>query len=260
MTVKNRLLMNLVTVGAIGRILGLARKLARRLRTRGVPRTLYSVAWRVASLPGARRLVRLGAADLFRLAANHRPAAPRVPACFQVRWIDATEADIVAEYFGDERRVGTRFERGDRCAVTTSGGRIGAGVWIAAGPGCYDEDRQDLGFGLAIPDRAIFTYDGKGTRWGAWGALMARLPELLAEEDVEQVFTLIDCNNWLSLDSHQSLGYQRLGSLLQLGTPRYATVFWIPKTKPFNARRLIAPLVDLARTMDPQWSPDVPDS
>ena len=40
---------------------------------------------------------------------------------------------------------------------------------------------------------------------------MARLPHLLAERGLRTVFTLIEWNNWKSLDAHKSLGYESVG-------------------------------------------------
>ena len=103
------------------------------------------------------------------------------------------------------------WRAGDVCVVTRSGGKLGAGVWLRPGPNDYDENRDELGCTIRFPAGVAWSYDGKGTRWGAWGALMARLPEFLDELNLREVYTLIDFDNQESLAGHRSLGYHRAG-------------------------------------------------
>ena len=110
-----------------------------------------------------------------------------------------------------------RLERGDLCVLTVSQQKIGAALWLAIGPGVFREDWDDMRYTCQFPAGVGWTYDGKGTRWGAWGTLMARLPDLLDPFSVHELVTLIDCNNWQSLDAHRSLGYENIGAVGSIG-------------------------------------------
>jgi hypothetical protein len=135
----------------------------------------------------------------------------RVPRSYSVRW--ATELDLpaVAAFFGPDRPIEDRFLRGDKCLLALLRDEICAAVWFSPGPKDYGEDARDLGCLLHFPVGVAFSYDGKGTRLGAWGTLMSRAPGLLKGLGIDQVVTLIDYDNILSVNSHRSLGYHRLG-------------------------------------------------
>jgi hypothetical protein len=100
--------------------------------------------------------------------------------------------------------------------MTLLGGEIGAAVWLAAGPARYCEDWNELRCVFAVPDGVVWSFDGKGDKLGAWGCLMARLPEFLDELHAAEVFTLIDYRNQRSLDGHKSLGYRSVGLIFCL--------------------------------------------
>lgn len=125
----------------------------------------------------------------------------------------ATEQDLprLSTYFGSDRPIANRYRRGDIGVLAVRGDEICAAVWLATGPTEYSEDVRDLGCSLAVPEGVVFSYDGKGTRLGAWGTLMAHLPRLLDELQIRQIVTLIDYENTLSIRSHRSLGYRREG-------------------------------------------------
>jgi hypothetical protein len=117
----------------------------------------------------------------------------------------------LSAYFGPDRPVEARIRRGDVCVLATRGGQIGAALWLAVGPAEYGEDVPDLGCSLSVPPHVAFTYDGKGTRLGAWGTLMMQLPDLLGERQVGRTVTLVDIENTHSIRSHLALGYRRAG-------------------------------------------------
>jgi hypothetical protein len=130
---------------------------------------------------------------------------------YEVRLARENDVSQLAAYFGAERPIESRLSRGDVGVLAVRGHEICAAVWLAAGPAEYAEDVRDLGCSLAVPAGVVFSYDGKGTRLGAWGTMMAGLPPLLGELGMRQVVTLIDYENTRSIRSHVSLGYRRLG-------------------------------------------------
>jgi hypothetical protein len=132
----------------------------------------------------------------------------------------------LTDYFGERSRIERRFERGDVCLMTVCRKRICAAVWFALGPNNYTEDWEALQCAFRFPANTTWCFDGKGTKLGAWGSLMAKVPDYLRERDVREVFTMIGCNNWQSIDSHRSLGYQSIGLIASLGTPNRRSVLF----------------------------------
>lgn len=130
---------------------------------------------------------------------------------YVVRTAEYSDLPNLSAYFGPERSVDARLSRGDVCVLAVRSGQIGAAVWLAIGPAEYREDIPDLGCSLSVPSHVAFSYDGKGTRLGAWGTLMMQLPGLLDDRRVGQVVTLVDVENTHSIRSHLSLGYRRIG-------------------------------------------------
>ena len=206
-------------------------------------RTLYAVFRRVLSLPVASRCMSVHADDLWQLDLKRKALAqsgpsqagpaPRIPQSFQIRMADESDHSALADYYGSEQTIRGRLERGDLCFMTLCQNRIGAAVWMALGPGEYRDDWDELQTLFQFPANVAWSYDGKGTRWGAWGALMMRLPNMLEERGIHKVATLIDCNNWQSHDAHRSLGYQQVGLLgsldlcgLRVGACRHANRRW----------------------------------
>jgi len=145
---------------------------------------------------------------------------------YQVRWAAESDVPAVTAFFGPGRPIMQRVRRGDRCLIATVRGEICAAVWFSPGPGHYAEDAGDLGCELHYPETVAFSYDGLGTRLGAWGTLMARAPDLLQQIGVDEIVTLIDYDNYLSINSHQSLGYRRLGLVGCLGLAQWMQPFY----------------------------------
>jgi hypothetical protein len=194
------------TIGPLGSRL---QRLMRLGRAHGQTRVAYRILRKLATLPVARRCVRLGLVEVLTATVAELRSAGRIPKSFVVE--RSTDHQELAGYFGHTDLVRERLARGDVCVVTRSGGKIGAGVWLRLGPGDYDENVDELGCVVEFPAGVAWSYDGKGTRWGAWGALMARLPQMLDELQATEVYTLIDYDNQESLAGHRSLGYCRAG-------------------------------------------------
>jgi hypothetical protein len=201
--------MTFAKTGTTGYFHSRLQRLARLGRAHGPTRAAYRIAKRLSLLPIVRRCVRMDVVEVLAASADRLRSTGRTPKSFVVE--RATDEQELAEYFERADLVHKRLVAGDVCLVTRCGGKLGAGVWISPGPNDYDENRDELGCTVRFPAGVAWSYDGKGTRWGAWGALMARLPELLDELKLGEVYTLIDYDNQESLAGHRSLGYQRVG-------------------------------------------------
>jgi len=184
-------------------------RLMRLGRAHGLTRALYRIAKRLSMLPVVRNCVRLDVVEVLAATTDRLRSGGRIPKSFVVE--RASDQQELAGYFERADLVHERLAAGDVCIVTRAGGKLGAGVWLRPGPGDYDENRDELGCTVRFPAGVAWSYDGKGTRWGAWGALMARLPQFLDELDAGEVYTLIDYDNQESLSGHRSLGYHRVG-------------------------------------------------
>ncbi len=188
-------------------------------RARGTARAGYAVLRRLVAMPLLRHAVHLSAVDFWRLQLPESWSPPRTSPLFTVRLAQTDDIPALAHYFGHGKLVEARFARGDRCVIATSQGAIGAAVWLAIGPSQFAEDWEDLRCAFRFPAGVAWTYDGKGTKLGAWGTMMKLLPQFLLEDSllkdkVQEIATIIDCNNWQSMDAHRSLGYQSAGVLL----------------------------------------------
>ncbi len=192
------------------------RRVAQLRRTRGNARTVYAILRRLVDLPILRHCVHLCAVDFWRLPIPDSWSRPHVPSLFSIRLAHADDRAELARYFGDHERVEDRFARGDQCVVAICQKAIGAAVWIAVGPSHSAEDWQDLRCALHFPAGVVFTYDGKGTKMGAWGTMMKQLPRFLLDQNVQEITTIIDSDNWQSIDAHRSLGYTPEGLLLHI--------------------------------------------
>jgi hypothetical protein len=117
----------------------------------------------------------------------------------------------LTKYFGDAGRVVPRLEQGAVCFVASCQEQICAAVWLLPGPAWFSEDWDLTHYHVDVPARTAWSFDGKCTRWGAWGSLMARLPDQLRQLNIDEIYTAIDYNNGESLRSHFSLGYRSLG-------------------------------------------------
>lgn len=190
--------------------------------TRGKGRFLYSVLRRFVSLSGFRCCLHLYAVDLWRLRLPDSCPASTCLRLFEVRLARPSDLPELSRYFGNRKRVETRLARGDRCIIAAGRDSIGAAVWLAIGPDQSTEDWNELRCAFQVPAGVAWSYDGKGTKIGAWGTLMKQVPGFLRRENIHEIATIIGGNNWQSMDAHRSLGYQPLGMLLHariLGLP-----------------------------------------
>ena len=215
---------------------------ARRVRAHGLSRGAYSVIGKVVNLPVIRRFVDLCAVDVFHARLSDWKPGGHVLRGFDVRQADTRDLAALADYFGSEQRVRERFRRGDRCLAALSRGEMGAAVWFAVGPNDYTEDWDDLRCVFRFPSEVAWSFDGRGTKLGAWGSLMVRFPEQLRELGVEEVFTLVEWNNWRSVDSHKSLGFKNVAAI---GCLRIAPLVW--RAFSTNGRRWRAPPGSIGR-------------
>jgi hypothetical protein len=181
------------------------------LRARGWRRLLYgTLRWLICSRFG-RKWLRFAVAEVYHAPVAGLKRSARIPQAFAVRQAAAADAAALGAFFAKPAEVAARFLRGDACYVCEVGGQIAAAVWVAAGPKHYHEDWDEMRCVARVPRGAGFSFDGKGTRPGAWGALMARLPDFLAAAGLGELYTMIGYNNDLSKQSHLSLGYRRIG-------------------------------------------------
>ncbi|MBN2476446.1 MAG: hypothetical protein JXB62_17665 [Pirellulales bacterium] len=186
-------------------------RLIRFARSHGKARALYRLLRRLAETRVLRGWVRFFVTEVFRVPVSDVKRYRRIPRTFTVRKAGETDQPALESYFADSQRVRNRLRRQDLCVIAVSKGKIGAAVWLALGPKDYQEDWRDLRCVLRVPAGVCWTFDGLGTAFGAWGILMACLPPLLEELGASEVYTQIECDNQVSLDSHKSLGYQSAG-------------------------------------------------
>jgi hypothetical protein len=169
---------------------------------------------RLSALPLLCRCLSICSVDLWHLPIRPASSFPPASSLFLVRWAEPSDREQLGNYFGDRYRVERRLARGDRCALALCQESIGAAAWVSLGPGHFNEDWNELRCSFRFPAGVAWSYDGKGTRMGAWGTLMKQLPELLRREGATEIATVTDCNNWSSIDAHRSLGYTSGGLLL----------------------------------------------
>ena len=195
-------------------------RLQRIRQTYGTVRLLYAISQKITSLPMVRWLVRFDVNDVFCQKVPDPEGATRAAGRYVVRMTVPDDLPALAEYYGDRQRVHDRLERGDRCVMALRNDAVGAAVWLAVGPTGFNEDWDQMRFVCRIPKGAGWSYDGKGTKLGAWGTLMKHIPVHLHELGITKLVTLIDCNNWKSIEAHRSLGYEQIGyvcSIMLLG-------------------------------------------
>jgi hypothetical protein len=186
-------------------------KLYRFARLHGPARAFYRLTHRLSEFAVFRPWLRFGVVEVYRAAVADLKQGGAIPRSFEVRRATAKDEPSVALYFEDASLVRERFRRGDTCVVTLAKGRVCAAVWFCTGPNQYGEDWSALKTFFRAKTGAAWSFDGKGTRMGAWGALMTRFPGLLAEEGNREVYTVIDFDNLPSIEGHRSLGYERVG-------------------------------------------------
>lgn len=228
-----------VNIGPLGQRL---RRVVQLQQIRGSARASYAILRRILAWPVLRQTLHLCAVDFWRLQLSADSwSPPHTSSLFTVRWAEPADLEELAHYFGNRERVKTRIAKGHRCVVAISQEKIGAAVWLGIGPSQFVEDWDDLRCVIRYPAGIAWTYDGKGTKLGAWGTMMKLLPGLLRHENVYEIATIIDCNNWQSMDAHRSLGYQSAGALL------HARVLDFPLRlfKPLGKRwRRVPPTID----------------
>lgn len=208
--------MTISTFPTIGTYLNRVKRRIRLARTHGPGRTAYSAAAWASRRPVLRNIGEICLAELFELPLPQWPTARRGPSCYVVREAVSKDAWALGEYFGNAQLIRERSQQDDVCVIAETGGKIAAAMWLKIGPAVYLEDASSMGCCFHIAEKAVWTYDGKGTRIGAWGTLMSQLPSLVEIHGVERVVTLIESNNWQSLDSHRGWGFQRLGSVASM--------------------------------------------
>lgn len=196
--------------GRLARLIGFA-------RSHGKIRALYRLLRRLAESRPLRRWCRFCAVEVFRASICELQSKRRTARSFVIRPAEEEDTPAVDAFYSGSREIHERIRRGDICMLALVKDQIGAAVWLSLGPNDYPEDWEDLRCIVRYPPGVCWTYDGVGTRLGAWGSLMARLPELLQQRGVTDVFTQIECDNRASLDSHKSLGYRSVGFVWCLG-------------------------------------------
>jgi hypothetical protein len=188
-------------------------------RRYGRSRAASLLLHRLTSAPLVRSLFGWHLLEVFTARASELKVPRCIPSNYQIRIATRDDETALGDYFGDLDRVHRRRQRGDVCLIACCREEICAAVWFVPGPASYVDDWDDLQCRFELPAGAVWSYDGKGTKLGAWGSLMAKLPEQLREWGVDRVFTAIDYHNGQSLSGHQSLGYRRLGMVRRVALP-----------------------------------------
>jgi len=204
-------------------------KAVRFARSQGIRLTLYRAVKRLIGLCRLQKRLGLCVVDLFAAGVSELKSHGRIPRAFQVRPAREEEWPELGPYFENPQRVRDRLQRGAVCTITVAGQQVCAGLWLSFGPCQHAEDRADVGCVFQFPEGVAWSFDGKGTRWGAWGALMARLPEYLEERGVGEMFLMIECDNRESIDGHRSSGFRRVGRVFFLKIFRPWLCLWKPE-------------------------------
>lgn len=208
--------MNGQTASSLPRISDRLMRLARFARSHGKLRALYSIVGAVIERLRLSRLIKFCVVEVFSVPVGELRRGRRVPRAFVVRPASAEDLPALGEFFSNPKRVRQRFDRGDLCMVTLAKNEICAAVWFALGPLDYREDFSELGCIFQVPAGVAWSFDGKGTKLGAWGSLMGQFPDCLEQHGAKEVITVIDYNNRDSLDAHKSLGYRGTGVVCYL--------------------------------------------
>ncbi len=200
-----------------------------RMRTRAPSKVVYSAVQYLVGRGRWRPWLDCTVTELFQADTVQLKAGGRIPRAYSVRPAGSDDAPELGCFFGSRARVDQRLGRGDVCLVVVAADRICAGGWLALGPVTVEEDRPELRCRFRIPAGVAWGYDGRGAKPGAWGCLMARWPEHLADLGAKTIVTTIHYNNHLSIDSHLSLGYRSAGwvgcvRLLGLTLRRYRPI------------------------------------
>ncbi len=108
----------------------------------------------------------------------------------------------------------------------------GIGNTGVSAPNVSEEDWAELRCSFVFPPGVAWVYDGKGTKLGAWGSLLASLPGFLEEVGACQVATVVDVNNWKSLDTQRSLGFENIGWVACLALGPFVRSAYKPRGGP----------------------------
>lgn len=183
----------------------------RRDRKRGPLKTAYSVMRKLVGSGRFRPWLDCTVIELFEAEVGQLRRIGRMPRAYTSRFATHDDEAKLAEYFGSAERVRQRLDHGDACAVVLAGERLCAGAWLTLGPATVEEDWSDVRCRYRIPAGTAWGYDGRGTKPGAWGCLLACLPGFLGELGAERMVASIHYNNHLSIDSHLSTGFHSVG-------------------------------------------------
>jgi hypothetical protein len=197
-------------------------RLLRFGRARGFARVPYALARKFTSWRWWPKSCRFSVVEVFAVSAAGLQTAKRVPRVFTVRQAAPEDLPALQEFLAAPQLARDRLERGDVCLVSLVDDRIAAAVWLALGPNQYHEDWEELRCIFSFPAGVAWSYDGRGAKLGAWGSLMARLGQFAQELGADEIYCIIDYSNRPSIDSHLSLGCQRMGlvvSALLFGVP-----------------------------------------
>jgi hypothetical protein len=192
-------------------ILGRTARLRRQL---GNSALVYAIARRAVQRLRLARFVRIYAAEVYCLSLTENDSMAPPLRRFQVRAAGEPDTAALMAYYGTPKLVQRRMDRGDTCFIAESKSEIGAAVWISLCPRSYDEDTASLNASFHLAEGSAWSFDGKGTAFGAWGVLMQQLPAMLLRRHVRRVFSQIERDNWRSIQAHRSLGYEALGRLI----------------------------------------------
>ena len=209
--------MTSLTRGKTGLLLpGLERFLVLK-RSRGNLRAFYSVLRKGVQMPLLRQCVDLGVGEIYHLSLSRAKRDLPALRSLVVREAGAGDFDTLASFYDNRSLIQSRFDRDDLCILTLCREKVVAAAWFAVGPSEFHEDWDSTHFFGKIPTGCAWIYDGRGAKLGAWGSLMAKLPDMLERRNIDSLVALVDYNNWQAIDAHRSLGFQSAATIGSLG-------------------------------------------
>ncbi len=212
-------------------------------RSRGNWRALYSVLQKALELPLLRRWMDLYVGEIHQLSLRDAKRNLRALRSIVVREAGADDLDALAQFYDNRLLIESRFARDDLCVVALCGEELVAAAWLTVGPGEFLEDAIQTHCVSKIPLGVAWIYDGKGTKLGAWGSLMARLPDLLEKRGLNDLLGMVDYNSWQSIDAHRSLGFRNAATFACLGAFGFRRCFH--RTEGRRWRRLPLTIADV---------------
>jgi hypothetical protein len=206
-----------LTCGKTGPILSGLERFRVLKRSRGSLRASYSVLCKGMQLPLLRRCADLCVSEIYHLSlAGGKKDLPALRSLV-VRAAGAGDLDALVQFYGDRPLLESRFDRGDLCILALCKEQVVAAAWFAVGPSEFHEDQETMHYYSKIPSGAAWIYDGRGTKLGAWGTLMAKLPQTLASRNIDNLVALVNFNNWRAIDAHRSLGFKSTATIGYVG-------------------------------------------